>query len=430
MRKKGWLILIISCLVLLGGCKPTESTPKTLTIVLSGLQQPNEKTFFRTFVRLFEAEHGIKVDVIYELPDQLFTTIDQQYKNNAVTTDVIMVDSARMSQYLTSNYLVDLDWLDLETDRTFTTMFDAYTHLGGYRYFAPISLDVYLTLYNKEALPYMPPTVDVTKNDADEIIRVNRISWQDLAIWAKTIKTVTGTARFGFPYGNVSSQLIYPITGMGLAMGEHTMPAFSDEGAERVWAYLFDLKQAGALAFGPSFAGLTQPTELLNANQLWMSFGHMGPLGSSYNANPNKYVLGPIPIDETSEHGGTTAGAWGYGIIRNSKNQAAARAWVKFITDPEINYLYCSGLGGVISPIKEVINHLGSSNTDQIMRMGVLMLDQTIHVKAVDTSGYSSWNDVKLLYIDLYQQLINGDFMDESLLNQYQTSLNQLKINP
>lgn len=214
--------------------------------------------------------------------------------------------------------------------------------------------------------------IQVIEADADEIIRVNSISWQDLAIWAKTIKTETGTARFGFPYGNVSSQLIYPITGMGLSMGEHTLPAFSDEGAVRAWAYLLDLKQVGALAYGPAFAGLTQPTELLNANQLWMSFGHMGPLGSSYNTNPNKYVLGPIPIDETSEHGGTTAGAWGYGIIKNSKNQAAARAWVKFITDPEINYLYCSGLGGVISPIKEVINHLGASNTDQIMRMGCL----------------------------------------------------------
>lgn len=75
--------------------------------------------------------------------------------------------------------------------------------------------------------------IQVIEADADEIIRVNRISWQDLAIWAKTIKTETGTARFGFPYGNVSSQLIYPITGMGLSMGEHTLPAFSDEGAVR-----------------------------------------------------------------------------------------------------------------------------------------------------------------------------------------------------
>jgi multiple sugar transport system substrate-binding protein len=427
MRKKGWMILILTLLGSLIGCKPTETTPKTLTIVLSGLQQPNEKTFFRTFVRLFEAEHGIKVEIIYESPDQLFTNIDNQYKSKAVTTDVIMVDSSRMSPYLTSNYLMDLDWLDLENDRTFTTMFDPYTHSEGYRYFAPISMDVYLTLFNKEALPYIPITVDVTRNDQDEIIRINQISWQDLSTWAKNIRNETGTARFGFPYGNVSSQLIYPITGMGLSMGEHTLPSFSDEGAQHAWTYLKDLKQADALAYGSSYAGLIQPTELLNANQLWMSFGHMGPLGSAFNTNPNKYVLGPIPIDEATQHGGTTAGAWAYGILKDSKNQASARAWVKFITNPEINYLYCSGLGGVISPIKEVINHLGSSNTDQIMRMGVVMLDQTIHVQVVDTSGYSSWNDVKLLYIDLYQQLIDGDVIDLTLLNQYHNALNQLK---
>ena len=57
---------------------------------------------------------------------------------------------------------------------------------------------------------------------------------------------------------------------------------------------------------------------------------------------------------------------------------------------PEINYLYCSQLGGVISPVKEVVNHLGKSTTDKIMAIGLSSFDEEVEISIVNTSGHTS----------------------------------------
>ena len=426
MMTKRLFVIILMGLFLISGCRPNTTEEPTLELVLTGLQQPNEKTFFRTFVRLFEAEHGISVNLSYVLPDDMMTYIETS-KTEGKNIDVIMIDTARMSNYFDQDLMVDLQWLNQEVDRTFTQSFDQYTHRSEVRYFAPVSLDVYLTLYNKSALPFIPNGVETIGNDQEEITEITKISWQQLSTWAKNIEVATGSPRFGFPYGQNSSQLIYPITGIGLAMGDHSLPSFNDAGAKTAWAYLFDLKQNNALAFGPTFASVNQPTELLNSNDLWISFGHMGPLGSTFIANPNKYVLGPVPYDETTLQSGSTAGAWAYGMLKTAKHPTAGKAWIKFITDPEINYLYCSGLGGVISPLYEVNDHLTSSTVDQIMATGIRMMNNHMDIVVVDTTRYTVWNEVKLLYIDLYLQLLDGVTIDDNVLNTYQSQLTELR---
>lgn len=422
MNMKKMVMVILFSLFFLSGCQK-EEPDKPLKIRLSGLQQASEKTFFRTFVMLFEAEHGIDIELEYESPDTMFDSVS----TDTSVADVIMVDTARMSPYIEGNFMSNIDFIDYEADRTFTTLFDAYTHKRVNRYFVPVSMDVYLSIYNKEALPYMPISVGVERNEQNDVTEITNITWQMISTWAKNIKQETDEAKFGFPYGQISSQLLYPITGLGLSMGIHQLPSFTDPGAVKAWQFLYDLKQHDALAYGPTFGSLNQPTELLSSNELWISFGHMGPIGSAYLSSPSKYILGPIPKDESTNLAGTTAGAWAYGILNESKNQKAAQAWIKFITDPEINYLYCSGLGGVISPIMEVRTHLGTSNSDKIMAMGISMLDDDVKAIVVDTSHYTSWNDVKLLYTELYQKLIEGFTIDGALLNVYQESLEALE---
>lgn len=158
-------------------------------------------------------------------------------------------------------------------------------------------------------------------------------------------------------------------------MGNHHLPNFDDTGALKAWTFLADLKASKALAFGGNFAALTQPTELLSNQDLWLSFGHMEPLGTAYNMNPNRYVLDPITKDEVTGNHGTTAGAWAFGILKETTHPNGAKAWLKFIIDPEINYLYCAGLGGVMSPVQEVNTHLGSGSIDQIMKIGLSMVN-------------------------------------------------------
>src|SRR5690606_36381012 len=140
------------------------------------------------------------------------------------------------------------------------------------------------------------------------------------------------------------------------------------------WQMIESLYDDGALMTGNQLNQMNQPTDSLNNNILKMSFGHMGPIGTAYQANPNRYVLGPAPKSAETGYMGTTAGAWTYGMIKYSKHIDLAEKWIEFITDPEINYMYTSGLGGVLSPIQEVIHKLDKTPTDQIMKIGLSMV--------------------------------------------------------
>ncbi len=427
-KKRNHQSLWLIPLLLLSGCNSASPERTTLRLVLSGLQQANEKTFFRTFVKLFEAEYGIDVEVIYENVQTLQTMIATETSNQTVTSDVIMIDTAHMHPFVAQNIMVNLDFLDDSyPKRTFTSFFDSYTHSDGIRQFAPVSFDIYLTMFHKDALAYIPDSVAIIRDENEAITQIEQITWQEIAQWAKAIKTATGKAKFGFPYGRVGSQLLYPIAGMATAFDQHAFPSFVDEGAIKAWNFLSDLYEDGALAFGSEYAVINQPTPLLTNENLWMSFAHMGPLGSAYVTNHTKYVLGPAPVDETSSIAGSTAGAWAFGIIEGTTNLVAAKKWIEFITTPEINYLYCSNLGGVISPIQEVTTHLGESATDKIMTIGLSMFSTNTNVIIVDTSMYTSWDEVKALYVDLYEELLSATTIDNAKLQHYQTLLDALK---
>lgn len=420
-------MMMLTSAFMLTGCPTSVPEATQLNVVITGLQQPAEKNFFRTFIKLFEAEHGISVTVTYESADLLFNRLKEEQGANVVT-DVIMLDTAHMGNFLDENFLQPIDWLEEENnDRTLTDFFDPYTSRLGVTYFAPISFDVYMTLINRESLPYIPSTVQVTRDVQDVIARIDSITWQEISEWAIAIRQATGTAKFGFPYARISSQLLYPITGIAAAMATHDFPSFDDDGAAAAWNYLADLKAANAIAYNATIASVNQPTELMTSNQLWLSFGHMGPLGNAYIANPSKYILAPAPIDATTQRAGSTAGAWAYGIVEGAPHVNAARQWLKFITDPEINYLYCSGLGGVISPIEEVVDHLGTSPSDTIMRNGISMFSNGLKVVIVDTSPFTVWDDVKLLYNDLYDELLTGEPITSELRESYQTALDALR---
>ena len=102
---------------------------------------------------------------------------------------------------------------------------------------------------------------------------------------------------------------------------------------------------------------------------------------------------------------------------------------MSFITDPEINYLYCSGLGGVLSPLQEVQGLLGNSASDQMMKLGLSMMNQPIQIQIINTLDYSSWDDVKKLYVNFYLELLAKHDVSNRLMF-YQESLNQLRTNP
>ena len=425
MKKIISLISLCSILFLVSCAKHVEEP--TLRLLIGGMQQPSEKTFFRLFVKVFEAEYDINVEVIYDNPDNLYNVVSGELISGEFETDLIMVDTAHIRPFIESDIMQDLSWIDAYPDRTITDIFNDYTHQAGNRYFVPISYDVYMSIYHKDILPFLPSTVEVERNDLNEITEIKSITWEDFFETARNAKAALNQSVFGFPYAQVSSQLIYPISGMILSMGDYQLPSFYNTESLKVWQMIESLYDDGALMTGNQLNQMNQPTDSLNNNILKMSFGHMGPIGTAYQANPNRYVLGPAPKSAETGYMGTTAGAWTYGMIKYSKQLALAEKWIEFISDPEINYMYTSGLGGVMSPIQEVIHKLDKTPTDQIMKIGLSMVQSPIRISIVETDAYQSWDQVKRLYVSLYQDMIDGETITMSELSSYQNQLESLR---
>jgi multiple sugar transport system substrate-binding protein len=420
-------LLILICLFGLFSCQKTTDE-KELNLRISGLQQPEEKTFFRTFIKLFEAEHGIKTNVIYESSDEVYQQIKTEVDSKQVHTDVVMIDTANIAKYMDNNYLSEITYLEELTDRTFVSSFDSYIKKDDMTYLALVSYDVYLTLINKLALPYIPSSVLVIRDEHNDIIEIEKLSWQDLFLWAKRIKNETNESRFGFPYGEVTSQLIYPLSGLSASLDDYSLPSVNSIGFLKAMGYLEDLYESNALSYGSSFQAVTQPTRLLESGELWLSYGHIGPLGNAYIDHPNDYLVASAPIDRVTNTRATTSGAWGYGLIKGHKNKESAKKWLTFITDPEINYLYTTGLGGVISPILQVTNELGNSPADIIMKAGLKMANESLVTLVVKTNNYTSWDEVKRLYVSIYEDMLSGIHMDLDYLNEKQKELDALLI--
>lgn len=432
LKKILGLFLVALFGVALIGCQETTTTtaaPKELNLVISGLAQPNEKVFFRTFVRLFEAQYDVTVNLTYTTQADLKTRIETERTANNVVSDVVMVDTANMKPYVENGWMTDIsDALDGKTDRTITTMFNGSTTKNGVTYFIPISFDIYISIYNVAALPYIPATVDVTRDASNNITKIDAITWEEFAAWAIAVKTGTGNAKAGFPMAATGSQLLYPMGGMALAFGSASYPLLNDAGALEAWNLIAEMADAGALLSAAKLQESNQPTVFLQSGDLWLSFGHMGPIGTAYASAPANYVLGPAPTATSTGKAGSTAGAWTFGIVKDAPHADIGQLWLEFITNPEINYLYCSGLGGVISPIAEVVSQLGTSNTDKIMTAGLAVLNSGANVSGLPTSLYTSWASVKEVFTALYTELLTGDELTQAEADAFQAQLTALLV--
>jgi multiple sugar transport system substrate-binding protein len=426
IKKLLTLLLIAAFGFTLLGCEKEEEQQE-LNLAISGLQQASERVFFKTFIKLFEAQYNAKVNLTYTTQADLKTKIETEQTSQNVVTDVVMVDTANMTPYIQGGWMEDITTVvnGLE-DRTITNMFDASTNKDGKRYFVPISFDIYISIYNVAALPYMPTSVQVTKDANNNVTKINAITWEQFYEWAINIKTQTGNPKAGFPMATTGSQLLYPMGGMALAYGSGSYPKLNDAGAIAAWNKIAQAATAGALLPEAVLSETNQPTALLQAGHLWLSFGHMGPVGTAYASAPANYVLGPAPTAQSTGKAGSTAGSWTFGIVKGAKNRDIAEKWLDFITNPEINYLYCSGLGGVISPIKEVVDQLGTSNTDKIMAAGLAVLNSGATVTGLPTYLYTDWNAVKTVYTSLYRELLNGGTLTQAEADAYQAQLDAL----
>ena len=380
-----------------------------LKVTYSGTPEIHEKQYLMdTFFKNFEEENNCTVEVDFVAQADAVKKIQSEQEGKNYITDIIYADTANMAPYVNGGWMQDITELVNSTGSTYTQMFDNTTNKDGVRYFAPFTFDVYVTCANKKALDYLPD--GLTEEDV-----VTGITWEQYADWAVAIAAGEGEGKTMMPANLTSSQLLYPMGGMSLAYGGG-FPEFTSDGFKEALGII--AKIAAGNGFYAEQDQYTAPTDPLNSGDVWLTFAHMAPVGTSYNAAPNNYVIGAAP--KGSKGAGSTSGAWCYGIA-----QELAEKFINYIADPEVNYEFCSNYGGSLSPIEEVGDILESS--DVVMRAGIEMLKTTI-VTGVPAAEYSDWNAVKLLYGDIFNDVLkNKAVPGDDYLAEEQSKLEALK---
>ncbi len=408
-------LCLLAASALFAGGSGESGDSRELNVLYSGTPQIQEREYLlNTFYPDFEEETGIKVNVNFVTQADAITLMETQQSTGNITYDVAYVDTANMAPYVNGGWMQDITAIIDNSGSTYTTMFDQTTNKDGVRYFVPNAFDVYVLIANVHALDYLPE--GLTEEDV-----VNGLSWEEYADWAIAIKEGTGEGKTMFPASQTGSQLLYQMGGMVLAYGG-VFPEMNTESAKEAWNVIAKMAAADALyAQEDQYSAVTDP---MNAGEVWLAFSHMTPAGQTYNAAPNSFVIGAAPHGDTGA--GSTSGAWCYGIVAGAPNTEEAEEFINYITRPEVNYDVCINNGAALSPILEVGDIM--TDEDVLMRAGNNIL-QTAIVAGVPSTDYSDWNAVKLLYHDIFNEILaTGEVPAQDFLDNCQATLESLHL--
>lgn len=392
-----------------------EITSTELKILYSGTPEVHEKEYLMDeYFSNFEEEYGVTVSVDFVAQADAITKIRTEQESGNIVSDIIYADTANMAPYVNGGWMQDITEIVNRTGSTYTTMFDDTTNKDGKRYFIPNSFDVYVLIANVKAFDYLPD--GLTKEDV-----IAGITWEQYADWAVAIAEGEGVGKTMMPANMTGSQLLYPMGGMSLAYGG-SFPEFTSDGFKDAMDIISKIAaNNGFYAEQDQYTAVTDP---MNSGDVWLAFSHMAPAGTSYNAAPNNFVIGAAPSG--SKGVGSTSGAWCYGIQNGAPHADLAQAFIEYCARPEVNYSFCSNYGGALSPISEVGTIL--TDEDVVMQAGINILDTAI-VSGVPSTQYSDWNAVKLLYGDIFNEILKtGEVPSDDFLNGKQDELEALYI--
>lgn len=355
---------------------------------------PREQEFFiNEIIKPFEEENDVTVNFQILDDDTLLERAQVQQTTGHVTTDIVCSHNGKMPEWLDAGYVEDLTSLvDSWDDRNFSTAFESDTNRDGSQYFLPVGADVYLTLANNKALPYLP-------DDAD----IDSLTWEQYAEWAVNIAEGEGEGKICIT-GIPMKSWIYMFGGTALSYGAGFPDINSAEAQEAwdIWA-----KIGGADAFVPTVMNIDSCVDPMMREESWLTVFHNARAGQVYSSNETQFTLAPAPGGP--EGIGSIAGVSGYAIMKDAPNYDMAVKFLEYVTRPDIQVKIAKGTGGFIPPVEEAREHLGKEAIDEVINKAVLVLNNGV-VSGVPAYLYQDWGAVKQVFDDVFEEMIlNGD---------------------
>jgi multiple sugar transport system substrate-binding protein len=392
-----------------GGAK--EEMPKKIKVVSQMFYDPAQQQYIKEqILPQFAKETGIEVELqVVANPSELYKTLQAQKETGKWTTDVLIAhDSAAVTAV--KEYQAVQAYEKMPSG-TYINQFDDNFVQGGKRYFVPLQADVYLTIANRKALPYL----------ARLGYDINKLTWAQMAEWVNLIKKETGSAKYVFP-ALAGKFATYEFNSVQLSYGAPYVPVFNTPAAIGAFKVIASMKD-GIL---PSSPTIDFPTAALVTEDAWITVFHQAYANASFSQAPDKFVVAPVPIGGSGKRG-TIIGGHGIGIVAGSSNKAASARFVEFFLRDDILYSVMRNTGPWIPSKAEVTSKLKDDPADSIMKMGLATLTGPTLIDRVRVAEFQDWGQVKKLYEQVIGDILAGHEMTQEYLDGKQADLEKLR---
>ncbi len=195
------------------------------------------------------------------------------------------------------------------------------------QYYVPWMQATYTMAASKDALQYLPTGADI-----------NALTWKQVAEWAKNIKDKTGKVGLAFPVKGLFNRFLqgylFPsftggmVTQFKSAEAAEMMKFVRDE----LWPYV----NTESINYDSMGARLL-------SGEVMLTWDHVARLKPAFDASPDKFVAFPSPAGPKGR--GYMPVIAGLGIPATTPNPEGAKAFIKFLLQPDTQSQIMSQLG-------------------------------------------------------------------------------------
>src|SRR6516162_3027157 len=187
-RISAWLSILLCATALLTAIAQSAQTGRL--IFLSTQLRPIEEA--QKMRNLILKGYRLEVDYVTAAPQQFPVRIKAEEQGGTPTVDVVGALDGELQPLAHLDALTQLDdFAGRLTGRAIPGSLMTLGKLGtAHQLYIPWMQASYIMVANKEALAYLPSGSDI-----------NALSYEQLALWASTIREKTGKPRLGFPGG-------------------------------------------------------------------------------------------------------------------------------------------------------------------------------------------------------------------------------------
>ena len=315
-RISAWLSLSLCATALLTAVAQNAQTGRL--IFLSTQLRPIEEA--QKMRNLILKGYRREIDYITESPRQFPVRIKAEAQGGTPAVDVIGALDGELQPLAHLDALAQLDdFAGRLTGRAIPGPLMTLGKLGtAHQLYIPWMQASYIMVANKQALAYLPDGADI-----------NALSYDQLALWAGTIRQKTGKPRLGFPVGPLGLMhrffegFLYPSYTGGVVV------PFRSEAAEAMWTQFASLWNS----VNPNSTRYDFMQQPLLSGEVWIGWDHVARVRDALRQKPGEFIAFPAPAGPKGR--GYMPVLAGLAVLKGAPDMNGATGLIDYLTRPE-----------------------------------------------------------------------------------------------